>query len=53
MRDLNKHDIEYLIDCLKNGKDIPLEYKYNLFPTKQKEYELLYSGKTRKEETDQ
>ena len=50
MRDLNKHDIEYLIDCLKNGKDIPLEYKYNLFPTKQKEYELLYSGKTRKED---
>jgi site-specific DNA-methyltransferase (adenine-specific)/adenine-specific DNA-methyltransferase len=50
MRDLNKHDIEYLIDCLKTGKDIPLEYKYNLFPTKQKEYELLYAGKTRKED---
>lgn len=50
MTDLNKHDIEFLIDCLKTGKEIPDVYKYALFPTKQKEYELVYSGKMRKED---
>ena len=47
---INKHDIEFLIDCLKNGKEIPEVYKYALFPTKQKEYELVYAGKMRKED---
>lgn len=50
MKKLNKHDIEFLIDCLKNGKEIPEVYKYALFPTKQKEYELVYAGKMRKED---
>ncbi|MFA7385915.1 MAG: DNA methyltransferase [Candidatus Paceibacterota bacterium] len=50
MEKLNKHDIEFLIDCLKNGKEIPEVYKYAIFPTKQKEYELVYSGKMRKED---
>lgn len=50
MKKLNKYDIEFLIDALKNGKEIPLEYKYALFPTKQKEYELVYAGKMRKED---
>ncbi len=50
MEKLNKHDIEFLIDCLKNGKEIPEVYKYALFPTKQKEYELVYAGKMRKED---
>lgn len=50
MANLNKHDIEFLIDALKSGKEIPLEYKYVLFPTKQKEYELVYAGKMRKED---
>ena len=50
MKDLNKHDIEFLIDCLKNGKEIPEVYKYAIFPTKQKEYELVYAGKMRKED---
>lgn len=50
MKKLNKHDIEFLIDALKSGKEIPLEYKYALFPTKQKEYELAYAGKMRKED---
>lgn len=49
-KNLTKHDIEFLIESLKNGKEIPLEYKYALFPTKQKEYELVYAGKTRKED---
>ena len=47
---INKHDIEFLIDCLKNGKEIPEVYKYAIFPTKQKEYELVYAGKMRKED---
>jgi len=48
--EINKHDIEFLIDCLKSGKEIPEVYKYALFPTKQKEYELVYAGKMRKED---
>lgn len=47
---LNNRDIEFLIDCLKNGKEIPEVYKYAIFPTKQKEYELVYAGKMRKED---
>ncbi len=47
---INKQDIEFLIDCLKNGKEIPDIYKYAIFPTKQKEYELVYAGKMRKED---
>jgi site-specific DNA-methyltransferase (adenine-specific)/adenine-specific DNA-methyltransferase len=50
MADLNKQDIEFLIDSLKNGKEIPEVYKYAIFPTKQKEYELVYAGKMRKED---
>lgn len=50
MKNLNKNDIEFLIECLKRGKEIPGEYKYALFPTKQKEYELMYAGKKRKED---
>lgn len=50
MKNLNKNDVEYLIECLKNGKEIPSDYKYILFPTKQKEYELIYAGKSRKED---
>lgn len=47
---INKHDIEFLIECLKADKEIPAEYKYAIFPTKQKEYELVYAGKARKED---
>ena len=47
---INKHDIEFLIECLKTGKEIPEVYKYAIFPTKQKEYELVYAGKMRKED---
>ena len=50
MRNLNKDDIEFLIDCLKEGKEIPEIYKYAIFPAKQKEYELVYAGKMRKED---
>ncbi|MBU3942643.1 site-specific DNA-methyltransferase, partial [Patescibacteria group bacterium] len=47
---INKQDTEFLIDCLKNRKEIPEIYKYLIFPTKQKEYELVYAGKMRKED---
>ena len=50
MTKLNKNDIEFLINCLQNQKEIPEVYKYTLFPTKQKEYELVYAGKKRKED---
>lgn len=47
---LSQHDIELLIECLKSGKEVPQEYKYVLFPARQKEYELVYAGKMRKED---
>ncbi len=50
MKKLTKHEIDFLIKTLKSGKELPLDYKYQLFPTKQKEYELAYAGKMRKED---
>jgi DNA modification methylase len=50
MKKLTKHDIEFLIKTLQGGKEIPPDYKYSLFPTTQKEYELVYAGKMRKED---
>lgn len=50
MSRLNEYDIQFLIDKLRKGEPIPDDYKYKLFPTKQKEYELVYAGKMRKED---
>jgi DNA modification methylase len=50
MRKLTKQDIEFLTKNLQEGKELPLDYKYLLFPTTQKEYELVYAGKMRKED---
>lgn len=50
MSKLNEYDIQFLIDKLKKGEPIPDDYKYKIFPTKQKEYELVYAGKMRKED---
>lgn len=47
---LSKHEIQDLIERLQKGDNIPDGYKYKLFPTKQKEYELVYGGKMRKED---
>ena len=47
---INKNDVDYIINCLQSGVEIPYEYKYVLFPTVQKEYELVYAGKMRKED---
>lgn len=50
MNTLSKSDINFLIDCLKNGKEIPEVYKSAIFPTEQKEYELTYASKAREED---
>lgn len=47
---LTKYEIEDLIDRLQKGEIIPDDFKYKLFPVKQKEYELVYGGKMRKED---
>lgn len=47
---LSKQEIEDLIDRLKKGEVLPYDYKYKLFPVKQKEYELVYGGKMRRED---
>lgn len=41
---------DYIIRLIKEGKELPEEFKYILFPTIQKEYELNYAGKMRKED---
>ncbi|BFU77316.1 site-specific DNA-methyltransferase [Arcobacter sp. 15-2] len=41
---------DYIINLLQEGKEIPQEFKYDLFPTTHKEYELTYAGKMRKED---
>ena len=47
---LSKYEIQDLIERLQRGENIPDDYKYKLFPAKQKEYELVYGGKMRKED---
>jgi DNA modification methylase len=47
---LSKQEIEDLIDRLQKGEVLPDDYKYKLFPIKQKEYELVYGGKMRRED---
>ncbi|HTN47531.1 MAG TPA: site-specific DNA-methyltransferase [Flavipsychrobacter sp.] len=47
---LSNQEREDLIDRLQKGEAIPDDYKYKLFPVKQKEYELVYGGKMRRED---
>lgn len=47
---LNQHEIADIIERLKNGENLPDDYKYKLFPVSQKEYELVYGGKMRRED---
>lgn len=47
---LNSNEMNQIIECIKNGIQIPEGYKDKLFPTSQVEYELTYSGKMRKED---
>ena len=39
-----------LLEILSTGKSIPEEYKYILFPTINKECEITYNGKMKKED---
>ena len=50
MMKLNAEDKQYLINLIKEGEQIPEDYKYLLFPNFQEEYELNYAGKMRKED---
>ena len=47
---INKEQKDYIIKLLQEGKEIPEDFKYLIFPTNQKEYELAYAGKMRKED---
>jgi site-specific DNA-methyltransferase (adenine-specific)/adenine-specific DNA-methyltransferase len=50
MPQLLDEERDFLIDRLQKGESIPADFKYKLFPTLQKEYELVYAGKMRKED---
>jgi site-specific DNA-methyltransferase (adenine-specific)/adenine-specific DNA-methyltransferase len=47
---ITKDQKDYIIKLLQEDKELPEDFKYQLFPTKQKEYELAYAGKMRKED---
>ncbi len=47
---ISKHQKEKIIRLLENNDDLPEGYRDLLFPTKKKEYELVYAGKERKED---
>ena len=47
---LSEHEIEFITQCLKEGKPLPDSYRYTIpFETK-KEYELTYADKEREED---
>jgi adenine-specific DNA-methyltransferase len=47
---LSHHEIEDIIERLQKGENLPDDYKFKLFPVTQKEYELVYGGKMRRED---
>jgi DNA modification methylase len=47
---LTQSQRDYIMRLIQEGKDLPEEFKYQLFPKAQKEYELNYAGKMRKED---
>lgn len=50
MSKLTENDKDLLITLIKEGGAIPSEYKHLLFPVSQREYEVIYAGKMRKED---
>ena len=50
MPNINERDRERIVEILKKGEDLPLDYKHILFPPEKKEYELVYAGKEREED---
>jgi len=47
---LSKEQKDYIVHCIEKNIELPEDFKYMLFPTVQKEYELTYAGKMRKED---
>ena len=47
---ISDYERDYLIELLKNGDDIPEDFKGKLFPVINQEYELSYAGKMRRED---
>ena len=47
---LTQEQRDIISKMIKEGKDLPEDLKYLLFPTIQKEYELNYAGKMTKED---
>ena len=47
---ISDYERDYLIELLKNGEDIPEDFKGKLFPVINQEYELSYAGKMRRED---
>lgn len=47
---LTQSQRDYIMKLIQEGKELPQEFKYLLFPSTQKEYELNYAGKIRKED---
>jgi site-specific DNA-methyltransferase (adenine-specific)/adenine-specific DNA-methyltransferase len=50
MKDLTEKEREFIIERLQADEDIPDDFREKLFPVDQKEYELRYAGKMRKED---
>lgn len=47
---LTEQERQFLLETIEKGEPIPLDFKYKLFPISQKEYELNYAGKMRKQD---
>ncbi len=47
---LTEQERQFIIETLAKGEPLPMDFKYKLFPTSQKEYELNYAGKMRKQD---
>lgn len=50
MENLTVEERKFLLERIAQGANIPEDFKEKLFPTTQKEYELRYAGKMRKED---
>lgn len=48
-KDVQIKVLEESLNYIKNGQEIPYEFKKVLFPTQKKEYELVYAGKESEE----
>ena len=50
MNKLNKKEIKFIIQFLKESKSLPESYRYVISSETKKEYELTYDGKEREED---